>query len=76
MERLNSDSADAPPMSPTKVAQAEAVKKQGDLVRKLKEEKADKAKVRPINLYIVIFLGTYRLFDARACEVMGKNYKQ
>jgi len=45
MERLNSDSADAPPMSPTKVALAEAVKKQGDVVRKLKEEKADKAKI-------------------------------
>ena len=51
MERLNSNgsvassTADAPPMSPTKVAQAEAIKKQGDIVRKLKEEKADKSKV-------------------------------
>ena len=58
MERLNSDSADAPPMSPTKVAQAEAVKKQGDVVRKLKEEKADKAKVRPPSLYFDI-LGAF-----------------
>merc|ERR1712186_147455 len=32
-------------MSPTKLAQAEAIKKQGDVVRKLKEEKADKAKI-------------------------------
>ena len=50
MERLNStgsvaSSADAPPMSPTKVAQMEAIKAQGDVVRKLKEEKADKSKV-------------------------------
>ena len=50
MERLNStgsvaSSADAPPMSPTKVAQMEAIKAQGDIVRKLKEEKADKSKV-------------------------------
>ena len=55
MERLNSNgsvasSADAPPMSPTKLAQAEAIKKQGDVVRKLKEEKADKAKVRQQNV--------------------------
>jgi len=50
MERLNStgsvaSSADAPPMSPTKVAQMEAIKAQGDVVRKLKEEKADKSKI-------------------------------
>ena len=72
MERLNSDSADAPPMSPTKVALAEAVKKQGDVVRKLKEEKADKAKVRTASLSLYCdILGT-----ARACEVMSENYKQ
>ena len=34
-----------PAMSPTKAALAEAVRQQGDVVRKLKEEKADKSKV-------------------------------
>lgn len=34
-----------PPMSPTKASLAEAVRQQGDLVRKLKEEKADKSKI-------------------------------
>ena len=47
---MNSNGGEAspaaqPPTSPTKAALAEAVKAQGDVVRKLKEEKADKSKV-------------------------------
>ena len=39
------ETAATPPMSPTKASLAEAVRQQGDVVRKLKEEKADKSKV-------------------------------
>lgn len=47
---MNSNGGEAspaaqPPTSPTKAALAEAVKAQGDVVRKLKEEKADKSKI-------------------------------
>ena len=50
MDKMNSNGGEAspaaqPPTSPTKAALAEAVKAQGDVVRKLKEEKADKSKV-------------------------------